>query len=121
MRVVKELVAINHVIKALEHAGYTVDMQHDHFPYGFYHENKHDLLCTDSTWVSIAWITDDGELMEQFIGRANCSAKDQFSPRDGAQIAFGRAMADMTAQTSRHHVKNLISQYEWDMEQEDDQ
>jgi len=116
MRVVKELVAINRVIAALEHAGYAVDMEHDHFPYGFYHDNNHALLCTTSTHLSIAYIGEDGELYEQYVGRADCSAKDQFSPREGAQIAFGRAISAMSKELGREYLSNLIEDYEIFME-----
>jgi hypothetical protein len=121
MRVVKELVAINHVIDALEYAGYSVYMSHEHYPLGFYHCGKDELTANYITTFCIELIgEDEDDCLEQYIGEAHCSAKDQFNRRDGAQIAFARTMRLFSENHSRVYTKSLVEDYQDYLDAEDD-
>jgi hypothetical protein len=103
MRVAKQLVAINHTIAALEYAGYKVVMKHVHGEAG------------SSTHIAIALFDEDSYAVELHQGHAFCSSEDQFSPREGAQIAFGRVMKVFGDNHNRAWILSIMSEYADDL------
>jgi hypothetical protein len=103
MRVSKQLVSINYTIAALENVGYKVQMQHVHGEEG------------SSTHMAIALFSDEGFVIELHEGHAFCSKEDQFSPREGAAIAFSRAMKVFGDTHTRAWMLSIMSEYADDL------
>jgi hypothetical protein len=112
MKVAKELVAINKAIEAFEYAGYKVHMRHNHPLVGYFVDGNFDLFCDHQTIFAITLGDDVSSLVEESIGIAYCSVKDQFNPAIGAQIAFGRAMKEFRSIHTRRYVKEIFSDYQ---------
>jgi len=103
MQVAKQLAAINERINTLEAYGFKCKMYHLHDNVWYSEETGH--VADHITIFVISWRS------EEYVGCAMCSVSDTFSPATGAQIAFGRAITQMTADFGREFMVDMFNDY----------
>jgi hypothetical protein len=110
MQVSKSLPHIQKLVTKLEEAGYTISMTHCKLPTPRpLHGSKGPLISGESGFF-IKRSPDPDTLVA--YGLARCSIKDQFSRARGTQIAFNRAIHNLSYAVGRTEVKHLFRNQE---------
>jgi len=98
MQVSKNLAAIQNKINSLEKAGFEVILQH-------YNNLEEEEINGNLIQAETHFVILHREIKVYVTGVAICSKKDSFSKQKGTQIAFNRAVHNLTRTLGREKVK----------------